>query len=88
MTTSFSISDMIIHTINFNLYQPFELDPFFKVIKGITLATDIVNIQMLDKIYPVVTCCYFISHFNYVSKLYKNCCVKGHHDLDLGHRTT
>ena len=53
MTISFSISHMIIPTINYIPYEPFDLDQFFKDIPDITPGIDMVNIQMLDKIYHV-----------------------------------
>ena len=39
MTLSFSISYMIIPTINFIAYQPFDLDPFLKVTQAISIMT-------------------------------------------------
>ena len=41
------------------LYQPFDLDPFLKVTPAIPNG-DMVKDQMLDRIYSVVWCCYFI----------------------------
>ena len=53
VTTYFTISQMIIPAINYIPYQPFDLVPFFKVIPGIAPGIDMINIQMLYKIYPI-----------------------------------
>ena len=88
MTTCLSISH--VHDYPYNKLYPISIIWPWPISQGHTshFNCDMVKIQILDKIYSVVWCCYFTSHFIYVSKFIEDWCAKGYHDLDRGHRNT